>query len=430
VSRYVFRLPDLGEGTVEAEIVAWRVRAGEEIAADAPLVEMMTEKATVEVPSPVAGRVLSVTGAPGDRIAVGRELAVFETAEAGAGTHAAPAPAAPASIRAPAQAAKAPAPARALPAGPESPSVIAPHAPAASDTARVMTSPAIRRRAREAGVDLRELAGSGPGGRIVRADFDRHLQQRTAPGGAAAAARAAVAASAAPADAIEEVRVIGIRRVIAERMEAARRIPHFSYVEEVDVTALESLRGELNARRGTGAGALTYLPFLVLGLVRALAEHPQINALYDAERGVLIRHRAVHVGIATQSAEGLKVPVLRDAQSMPLETIAAEIRRLTEAARTNRATRAELGGSTITLTSLGRLGGIVSTPILNAPELAIVGVNRAVERPVVLGGAVVVRRMMNLSSSFDHRFIDGHDAAAFIQALKARLEQPALLFMH
>ena len=228
----------------------------------------------------------------------------------------------------------------------------------------------------------------------------------------------------------EEIKVIGLRRLIAQRMsDSKRNIPHFAYVEEIDVTELEALRRHLNGKLEPGAAALTYLPFLVLGLVRVLEAFPQCNALYDAERAVIVRHASVHVGVATQTAEGLKVPVVRDAQSRALWDLAAEMRRVTEAARTNKATREELTGSTITITSLGKLGGIASTPIINAPEVAIIGVNRAYERPVVLDGAIAVRRMMNLSSSFDHRFVDGYDAAAMIQALKELLEHPAAIFI-
>jgi 2-oxoisovalerate dehydrogenase E2 component (dihydrolipoyl transacylase) len=312
---------------------------------------------------------------------------------------------------------------------------------------RVATSPAIRRRAHEAGVDLRDVSGTGPNGRLVREDFDAYLQQRKrsgqAKGGAdkpaplrppplgvpslAARSRPAVADDG---PATEEIKVIGLRRIIAQRMsDAKRNIPHFAYVEEMDVTDLEALRRHLNSKLTSGAPALTYLPFLVLGLVKVLKNFPQANALYDAERGVIIRHRAVHVGIATQTPDGLKVPVVRDAQERTLWDLAAEMRRVTEAARTNKATREELTGSTITVTSLGKLGGIASTPIINAPEVSIIGVNRAVERPVVLNGAITVRRMMNLSSSFDHRFVDGYDAAALIQALKEHIEHPATIFI-
>jgi 2-oxoisovalerate dehydrogenase E2 component (dihydrolipoyl transacylase) len=224
--------------------------------------------------------------------------------------------------------------------------------------------------------------------------------------------------------------VIGLRRRIALQMqEAKRRIPHFSYVEECDVTEVEALRATLNAREGATRGHLTLLPLLVRALVLALREFPQINARFDDEAGVLTRHGAVHLGVATQTPHGLLVPVLRHAEALDLWSIAAEVARLAESARAGHSTRAELSGSTITVTSLGPLGGIVTTPIINRPEVAIVGVNRIVERPVVRGGQVVVRRTMNLSSSFDHRVIDGSDAAAFVQAARARLEQPALLFV-
>jgi len=287
----------------------------------------------------------------------------------------------------------------------------------------VMASPASRRRASEAGIDLATVAGSGPGGRILRADLN-------------VAANSAVSRGAVPRAAVSdaadttEIKVIGLRRLIAERMsEANRTIPHFSYVEEVDVTELESLRAHLNLTRRQDAGSLSYLPLVVMALTRVLETFPQCNVLYDAARGVLVRHRCMHVGIATQTPDGLKVPVIRNAQGLGLWELAAEIRRLAERARSNQATREELVGSTITVTSLGKLGGIASTPIINAPEVAIIGLNQAALRPAVHGGAVVVRRIMNLSSSFDHRFVDGYDAAAMIQALKERLEHPATIFI-
>jgi 2-oxoisovalerate dehydrogenase E2 component (dihydrolipoyl transacylase) len=276
------------------------------------------------------------------------------------------------------------------------------------------------------------VAGSGPGGRIVRGDLEPAEGLSTRPSGDAAGAAHAAAAHAAAQAAPEtsEIKVIGVRRLIAERMsEAKRNIPHFAYVEEVDVTELESLRQHLNVSRSADAASLSYLPLVVLALTRVLESFPQCNVLYDAERGVLVRHRAVHVGIATQTPDGLKVPVLRNAQAMGLWQAAAEIRRLAARARSNKATREELVGSTITVTSLGKLGGIASTPIINAPEVAIIGLNKAIERPVVHQGAVVVRRIMNLSSSFDHRFVDGYDAAAMIQALKELLEHPAMIFI-
>jgi 2-oxoisovalerate dehydrogenase E2 component (dihydrolipoyl transacylase) len=391
VSRYVFKLPDLGEGTIDAEIVAWRVAVGDEVREDQPLVEMLTQKASLEVPAPVAGRVVSTTGAAGDRVAVGAELAVFET------NAAAPAQQPPQQLpeQPPEQPAPQPAPARSA----------------------VATSPAIRRRAREAGIDLTAVVGSGPEGRIVLSDLDARL-------------KAGTDQAAAEAPEVLEIPVIGLRRVIAEQVSlSAHTIPHFSYVEEVDVTQLAALRTQLNAAAEAGDGALSYLPFIVLGLIRALSRHPQCNARFDAARQMLLQYRAVHVGIAVQTPQGLKVPVIRDAHQLGLREIDAEIRRLSAAARDGRARPAEFSGSTITVTSLGKLGGIASTPIINQPELAIIGVNRAVERPVVHDGAIAIRRIMNLSSSFDHRFIDGFDAARLIQTLRELLEQPALLFI-
>jgi 2-oxoisovalerate dehydrogenase E2 component (dihydrolipoyl transacylase) len=468
MSRFVFKLPDLGEGTVEAEIVSWRVKPGDEVAEDDVLAEVMTEKAAVEVPAPVSGKIVSTTGQPGDMVAVGAELVVLETSSGAASADTAEQRAAtqpqttqPAATRptpstsAATQAAVAqPAAARANGGAanrappPEKRTLAAVgngaaarHTPAAAaDTGsagasaaadsnrRVLTSPAIRRRAKEAGIDLRQVAGSGPQGRIVRQDFESYAAARSS--GRSPAVAAVTSLPQRSAGGTEEIKVIGLRRLIAQRMsEAKRNIPHFSYVEEVDVTELETLRRHLNTKLEPGTPALTYLPFLALALVRVLEDFPQCNAHYDAERGVIVRYRAVHLGIATQTPEGLKVPVVRDLQLRSLWDVAAEMRRVTEAARTNKATREELSGSTITLTSLGKLGGIASTPIINAPEVSIIGINRAVERPVVFGGAIMVRRMMNLSSSFDHRFVDGYDAAAMIQGLKERLEHPATIFV-
>jgi 2-oxoisovalerate dehydrogenase E2 component (dihydrolipoyl transacylase) len=285
-----------------------------------------------------------------------------------------------------------------------------------------MASPATRRKAHVAGIDLATVNGSGPGGRISAHDIESVIAGKTS-----AVARPAVRSARSGT---EEIKVIGVRRVIAERLSAAKRnIPHFAYVEEVDVTELESLRQYLNSRQPKGAPSLTYLPFLVAALTRVLVGFPQCNAIYDAERNLIVRHAAVHVGVATQTPDGLKVPVVRNAEARSLADLASEIRRVSEAARSNKATRDELVGSTITVTSLGRLGGIASTPVINAPEVAIIGVNKAVDRPVVVNGAIVVRRIMNLSSSFDHRFVDGFDAAAMIQALKERLEHPATIFI-
>lgn len=457
MSQFVFKLPDLGEGTVQAEIVGWRVKPGDVVAEDDVIVEVMTDKAAVEVPSPVSGRVVSTTGAAGDMVPVGSPLIVFETeasdsagSPARAPDNAAASVAAKVSGNPPAVKREAtPAAGRqtntaTVAASSTGNGVDSSHANA-QRAGRVATSPAIRRRAHEAGVDLRTIEGSGPNGRIVRQDFDAYVQRRVA---ANASARGGAARGAPekptqlrprPADGggvtslggdTEEIKVIGLRRLIAQRMtEAKRNIPHFAYVEEIDVTELETLRRHLNSKLASGTPALTYLPFLALALVRVLKAFPQANALYDSERGVIIRHRAVHIGVATQTPEGLKVPVVRDAQARSLWDLAAEMRRVSEAARTNKANRDELTGSTITITSLGKLGGIASTPIINAPEVAIIGVNRAVERPVVLNGAITIRRMMNLSSSFDHRFVDGYDAAALIQALKEHLEHPATIFI-
>ena len=427
MTRYVFKMPDLGEGTVEAEVVAWHVKVGDFVNEDQVIAEVMTEKAAVELPSPVTGRVLSQTGAPGDMVPVGADLIVFDT-DSGGEADELPA-AAPAAVAAAAPAAPAAAVAVVSNAAP-SVSVPAKPAPAREKHyGRVMASPATRRRAREAGIDLAQVAGSGPSGRITRQDFEAALGGSVAPQDAAASASAGTP-SLAPRAGTEETKVIGVRRVIANRMaEAKRNIPHFAYVEEVDVTELESLRQHLNGRLPAGASSLTYLPFIAAALVRVLEDFPQCNAHYDTERNVLVRHHGVHLGVATQTPDGLKVPVVRHAEARTLWDLSAEIRRVSEAARTGKAAREELTGSTITLTSLGKLGGIVSTPIINAPEMAVIGVNKAIDRPVVVAGAVTIRRMMNLSSSFDHRFVDGYDAAAMIQALKDRLEHPATIFI-
>ena len=420
MSNYVFKLPDLGEGTVEAEIVNWRVKPGDTIAEDEVIVEVMTEKAAVELPAPVGGRVLSITGTPGDMVPVGADLIVIEP-----GTPATTAAGAPAAAPAAAPASAPPA-RRAGANGAEAPA----QAPAASARAgRVATSPAIRRRAHEAGIDLQQVTGSGPNGRILPKDLEAFVARRSQPTPLRPAPKAVPSARASAA-ATEEIKVIGLRRLIAQRMsEAKRNIPHFAYVEELDITELESLRRHLNRKPADGAPSLTYLPFLALALIRVLRDFPQCNAHYDAERGVIVRHAAVHLGVATQTAEGLKVPVVHNAQELGLWELAAQMRRVAEAARTNKAKREELSGSTITITSLGKLGGIASTPIINAPEVAIIGVNRAVERPLVLEGAIAIRLTMNLSSSFDHRFVDGYDAAAMIQALKEHLEHPATIFI-
>ncbi len=403
MSEYIFKLPDLGEGTVESEIGEWFIKVGDEVSEEDIVGTVMTDKAAVEVSSPVTGTVTRLAGEPGDVIAVGAPLVVFET---GAGVAGKPPPAKEAVA--------------AEPPPVDEPAVK--KAPAAEEPGRrVMTSPAIRRRAKEAGVDLALVPGTGPGGRIVRKDFDNYLKAR--------ATGATVAAPLTPSTKVKEIKIIGVRRIIAERMQSAKlEIPHFAYVEELDITELEALRKHLNATRET-ADRLTLLPFLGLALIRALRDFPQCNVTHDKDRNLLLQHEAVHLGIATQTPDGLKVPVVRHAEMLSLDGLASEIKRLSEAARTNKATKSELSGSTITITSLGKLGGIASTPVINAPEVGIVGVNRAIERPVVLNGQVQVRLMMNLSSSFDHRFVDGFDAAAMIQRVKEFLEHPATIFM-
>jgi 2-oxoisovalerate dehydrogenase E2 component (dihydrolipoyl transacylase) len=407
MSTYVFKLPDLGEGTVEAEIGEWHVKVGDVVTEDQIIVDMMTDKAAVEIPSPVGGRITALNGQAGDMVAVGSELIVFDTDADAAPAKIAPAEDKQAEVPAPVVAgAVAPAPAVERDAG-----------------EKALTSPAIRRRAREAGIDLSVVPGSGAKGRISREDFEAFAAGHERPTTLAPASRR-------QATGIEEIKVIGIRRVIAKRMaEAKRNIPHFSYVEEVDVTELEALRKHLNARKDSDKPNLTYLPFLALALARVLKNFPQCNALYDEERGVIVRHEAVHVGVATQTPDGLKVPVVKHVEALSLWGTASEMRRVSEAAKEGTASKAELTGSTITITSLGKLGGIASTPIINAPELGIIGVNKAVERPVVLNGAITVRRIMNLSTSFDHRFVDGYDAAAMVQELKDMLEHPASIFV-
>jgi 2-oxoisovalerate dehydrogenase E2 component (dihydrolipoyl transacylase) len=389
MGRYVFKLPDVGEGLAEAEISQWHVAAGDRIREDQPLVDVTTDKAVVEIPAPASGIVVSIHGAVGEKVAVGSELVVIETQAE-------------------------------IPAGPK-PSAAAEPAPTAVAPAKApghaLASPAVRQRARELGVELQLIHGSGPGGRVTHADLDalRTGSSREAP---------------TRKEEVEEHRVVGIRRKIAERVqEAKRRIPHFSYIEEVDVTALEELRLHLNETHAGKRVRLTPLPFLMRALALALPAHPEINARFDDEKGVVHRHSAVHIGIATQTPNGLLVPVVRHVETRELWDCAAEAARLAAAAREGKATRDELSGSTITITSLGALGGVASTPVINYPEVAIVGVNRIIERPVARNAAVVVRKMMNLSSSFDHRVVDGWNAAELIQKVKSLLEQPATLFM-
>lgn len=415
MSRHVFKLPDLGEGTVSSEIVAWKVNVGDVVDEDQPMVEMSTDKAVVELPSPVSGKVVSLGGQPGDQIAVGGELIVLET-DAGAAAEA-PAPAA----AAPAQSAPAPTPAAANGNGAAQ--------PASKSSGRVMASPATRARAKQSGIDLATVAGSGRDGRIQRQDLEAAIQGRQT-GKAPAPAASSGGGRPQARTGTEEIRILGVRRVSAQRVaDSKRNIPHFAYVEEVDLTELERLRKHLNSQLPKGSPSYTYLPFLAMALVRVVEQFPKINSRYDAERNVLVRYDGVHVGVATQTNDGLKVPVVKHAEALSLKDLSAEIRRVTGAARDGTISRNELGGSTITITSLGKLGGIVSTPIINAPEVGIIGINKAIDRPVIVNGEVAVRLMMNISSSFDHRFIDGYDAAEAIQALKEKLEQPATIFI-
>jgi 2-oxoisovalerate dehydrogenase E2 component (dihydrolipoyl transacylase) len=411
MTEYTFKLPDLGEGTVESEIGEWFIKVGDDVEEEAVVGTMMTDKAAVEVSSPVSGRVIRLAGEPGDIVAVGAPLVVFETDPESVAEAADKSPETVAAENRSRDAEH-----KTSGSAPDDDENDGDGKSVTAETTRVITSPAIRRRAKEHGVDLRELEGSGPNGRILRQDFEAYVGESAAPPRPRRAAGT------------KEIKVIGLRRIIAERMSAAKReIPHFSYVEELDITELEALRTHLNSR--DPATRLTLLPFLGLALVKALQRFPQCNATYDKDRNVIIRHEAVHLGVATQTPDGLKVPVVRHADSRGLDDLAAEMRRVAEAARDNPAKKEDLSGSTITITSLGKLGGIASTPVINMPEVGIIGVNRAVERPVVFNGQVAVRLMMNLSTSFDHRFVDGYDAAAMVQEVRELLEHPATIFV-
>ena len=440
MGRYVFKLPDVGEGTAEAEIVAWHVKVGDKIEEDQNLVDVMTDKATVEMTSPVTGVVVSLHGQPGEMAIVGAPLVELDVDGAGNAQAATATPAnakteptKPSSKPEESEAGKQKKSADVIPissSGGEARSQATTKQTTASAPAfatraagtKPLASPAVRRRAGELGVQLQFVPGTGPAGRIEHADLDAYV----ASGGKAAAT---AQRGYAKRDGIEEIKVIGLRRKIAEKMqESKRRIPHFAYVEEIDMTELESLRTHLNATRGDRP-KLSVLPFLMRALVRLLPQYPQINARFDDDQGVVHRHAAVHIGIATQTANGLIVPVVRHAEALDIWESANEVARLARLTREGKASRDDLSGSTITITSLGALGGIVTTPVINHPEVAIIGPNAIVERPVVRDGQIVVRKMMNLSSSFDHRVVDGYDAAEFIQRLKSLLEHPATLFM-
>ncbi len=441
MGHYVFKLPDVGEGTAEAEIVAWHVKIGDVIAEDQNLVDVMTDKATVEMTSPVSGKVIALHGEPGEMAPVGGPLVELEVAGEGNVK--------PGTAKKVEAKKEAPLPKSSLsPIGGEGrgegaaaqPSSEKPphpnplpqggrgNAPSAISTRVVgekpLASPAVRNRAHELGVELQFVSGTGPASRISHADLDAYV----ASGGRNA--KPSGGSSYARREGGEGIKIIGLRRKIAENLqESKRRIPHFAYVEEIDMTELESLRAHLNATKSADRPKLTLLPFLMRALVKVLPDFPQVNARFDDEAGVVHRSAAVHIGIATQTPNGLMVAVVSHAEARDVWDSAAEVARVSGLARDGKASRDELSGSTITITSLGTLGGVVTTPVINRPEVAIIGPNAILERPVVRNGQIVVRKMMNLSSSFDHRVVDGYDAALFIQRIKALLEHPATLFM-
>lgn len=426
---HIIKMPDIGEGIAEVELVAWHINVGDTVTEDQPLADVMTDKATVEIPSPVVGKVVAFGGSVGDVMAVGSELIRLEVEGAGnvkgdaalsatdpSGGTSTEAPAVPLSASGAALEQE--------PVGASDANTRGAAATTLQPGERPLASPAVRKRAWDLGIELRYVRGSGPAGRILHEDLDAYVQ-----------AGREMRSSTAPAGYRErhdeeQIPVVGLRRKIAQKMqESKRRIPHFSYVEEVDVTEIEDLRAQLNRKYGETRGKLTLLPFLARAMVLALRDFPQINARYDDEAGIVTRFGAVHLGVATQTDAGLIVPVVRHAEALSVWGISQAVGGLAEAVRSGKADRNALSGSTITLSSLGPLGGIVSTPVINHPEVGIVGVNRIVERPMFQHGVVVARKMMNLSSSFDHRVVDGMDAARFIQAVRTLLEQPALLFV-
>jgi len=419
MATYEFKLPDIGEGIAEAEIVAWHVAVGDVVEEDAPLADLMTDKATVEMTAPVAGRVVRLTGEVGEQVAIGSILAVFEVEGAAAAEEAAPvvevAPVEAAQVVKPDPV---PTPVEAKPEAAPAVAAAPEPEPAPTERQRVLASPAVRQRAKDLGIDLADVKAAADG-RVRHADLDAFLTYNA---GGGYRAPGAVRGD-------EQVRVIGLRRRIAENMAAAKRaIPHFTYVEEFDVTKLEALRADLNATRGAKP-KLTMLPLLITAICKTLPAFPMINARYDDEAGIVTRSGAVHLGMATQTDAGLMVPVIRNAEARNVWQLASEIVRLADAARSGKAKSDELSGSTLTITSLGPLGGIATTPVINRPEVAIIGPNKVVERPVFRDGQVVAAKLMNLSISCDHRVVDGWDAASFVQALKRLIETPALLFV-
>ena len=434
MGNFVFKLPDIGEGVVEGEVVQWHVSVGDSVSEDDPIVDVMTDKATVTIPSPVSGVISSLSGDVGDMIAVGSSLMEIDSEGEGG------APAAedteeqepvsdpdPPKAPEPAPAPKAPEPAPAPKAPEPAPAPKAPE-PAPSEiqtqTGRVLASPAVRKRARENDVDLSNVRGSGPAGRIRHADLDAFIAAGGAVSGAPPMAYSLKRTEVTP------VKVVGLRRKISEQMSLSKsRIPHFSYFEEVDITELENLRQILNSTRDETQPKLTYLPFIMIALAKIMPDHPECNAHFDDEAGVVNRNAAVNLGIATQTDRGLYVPVVKHVESMDIWKTASEMQRVSGSARDGSASLDELTGSTFTITSLGREGGLGATPIINHPEVAILGVHKAREMPVARNGAIVIRRIMNLSSAFDHRVVDGADGASLIQHLKRMLENPALIFM-
>ena len=428
MAKYDFKLPDIGEGVVEGEVVTWHVSVGDSVSEDDPIVDVMTDKATVTIPSPTDGTVLSLNGEVGDMIAVGSVLIEFDTdGTALEGPSDAEEPEVVEEER-PEVEKKSPAKIerKVEVKEPEISKPIERSAPEipVSSSKTVLASPAVRRRARESGIDLSSLNGSGPAGRIRHADIDAFVA-----GGGAVMGAPPVAYSTKRSG-ISEVKIVGLRRKISEQMvKSAFSIPHFSYFEEVDVTELEALRQALNASRGEDQPKLTYLPFIMLALAKIMPEHPECNGHFYDEEGVVHRHEAVNLGIATQTDRGLYVPVVKNVEAMDVWQAASDLIRVSGAARTGTASLDDLTGSTFTITSLGREGGLGATPIINHPEMAILGVHKAREMPVVRSGNIVVRRIMNLSSSFDHRVIDGADGASLVQHLKRMLEHPAMIFM-
>ena len=429
------KMPDIGEGIAEVELVAWHIKVGDVVAEDQILADVMTDKATVEIPSHVAGTVLSLDAAVGQVVAVGTPIIHINTAivlmekaptatkiEAPSASTGAATEAVTASASVTVTAERASAPAAGTP-----PSAAVAATPATSPgSERPIASPAVRRSAWELGVDLSQVSATGAAGRVTHADVQAYAANHSL----IDSTKSSMDKRYEPLLAESSSPVIGLRRKIAQKMqEAKRRIPHFTYVEEIDVTELEDLRTRLNTQYGASRGKLTLLPFLMRAMVLAVRDHPEVNARYDDNAGVLTRYAAVHLGLATQTDGGLMVPVIRHVETLDLWACAAAVLRTSEAARSGKATREDLSGSTITLTSLGALGGIVSTPVINHPEVAIVGTNRMVERPMIKGGLVVARKMMNLSSSFDHRVVDGMNAAQFIQKMRGFLECPGTLLV-